>query len=75
MSMPSPHGGASAAATRPWPAIRQAFADLLDERRAIYETAADHVVDTREKNTDAIAREVAAIAMATIALAAEGGGQ
>ncbi len=59
---------------RPLAQDPQAFAGLLDERRAIYETAADHVVDTREKSVDIIAREVAAIALATIALTAEGGG-
>ena len=58
---------------RPLAQDPQAFADLLDERRAIYETAADHVIDTGEKSVDTIAREVAAIALATIALTAEGG--
>ena len=63
---------------RPLAQDPQAFAGLLDERRPIYEAAADHVVDTREKSVDIIAREVAAIALrpasATIAPAAEGGG-
>ena len=49
---------------RPLARDQQAFTGLLDERRAIYETAADHIVDTRRKNTDAIAREVVVIARA-----------
>jgi shikimate kinase len=44
---------------RPLARDRQAFAGLLDERRVIYEAAADVIIDTRQKSVEAIAREVA----------------
>jgi shikimate kinase len=54
---------------RPLVQDHQSFSALLDERRPVYEAAADHVIQVRGRDSDAVADEVV-----TLALALGGGG-